>query len=240
MGNIFKNNINVSVEAYKKTNYKKSYERHVFLYTKIKKILKNKKILNILDIGCGNSGFIHYLKKRHPNHNYYGIEINQDLINEAKKEPFLNGIILIKGDARYFKIDRKFDVVIMAGVLSIFDNFKEVLSNMLYHIKPNGRGFVFGAFNSEDIDVIVRCRNNYLQSRIWESGLNMFSLNTIKKYLLHYIKGFKISRFELKIKLKKQKNPGRTFTIEKKNGKNIIVNGANIIRDFYVVEFVKK
>ena len=240
MDNMFKNNINFSVKAYKKTNYKKPYERYVFLYAKIKKFLKTKKILNVLDIGCGNSGFIYYLKERHPNYNYYGIEINQELINLAKKEPFLKDITLIKGDARYFKIDRKFDIVIMAGVLSIFDNFKEALSNMLHHIKPNGRGFVFGGFNSEDIDVIVRCRNNYTHSRRWESGLNMFSLNTVKKYLLPYVKGFKISRFELKIKLRKQKDPVRTYTIELKNGKNIIVNGANIINDFYLVEFTKK
>jgi len=232
-------NINKSIEAYTTTGYTKHYERYDFLYEKMKPHL-GKESLKVLDIGCGDSSFIYYMKKRHPNFKYYGLEISQELIDKAKNEPFLKDITLIKGDARDFKIDEKFDIVIMAGVLSIFDKFKPVLQNMINHMKSSGIGFIWGGFTRSDIDVIVRFRNNFLGSKIWESGLNMISLHTIKRALKPYTTDFEASEFNLKQKMEKQDNPIRTFTIETKEGKNLVVNGANIIRDFHVIKFVKK
>ena len=41
-----------------------------------------------------------------------------------------------------------------------FDDIDDVLSVMIKHIKPGGYGYIFGGFTTDDIDVIVRFRNN--------------------------------------------------------------------------------
>ena len=77
-----------------------------------------------------------------------------------------------------------------------------------------------------------------MDSGLWESGLNMFSLNTIRKKLNSIALDIKFHKFEITIDLEKQENPIRTYTIDTKDGKRLIVNGANIVRDFYLVEFI--
>ena len=170
-----KSNINISIDAYKDSKHGKVYKRYEFVHEKIKNRISKITNPKIFDIGCGDASFICYLKKKYPNAKYYGLEPNQDLIDKARNNHLLDDVKLIKDDACKFKIRERFNIIIMSGVLSIFDEIDVPIRNMIKHLLPGGYGYIFGGFCSADIDVLVRFRNNYLKSTTWESGLNMFS-----------------------------------------------------------------
>lgn len=235
----FSQTANISVDAYKHHKAPKSYERYEFSYQKMKSHLLRNPMLRFIDIGCGDGGFIFYLKKRHPDIAFYGLEPNDELIEHAKKIPALKGVCWLKGDVSTFKLKEKVDLFFMSGVLSIFDDIEVPIRNVMRHVVPGGRGYIFGGFCSQDIDVLVRYRNNYLHRSIWESGLNMFSLETVRKVLRPYSSKINMCPFKIKTNLKNQKDPIRSYTLSTHEKGRIIVNGANIIRDFYLIEIVK-
>jgi len=229
---------NISIESYKNSDYEKfrKYERFQFLINNIDFSNAN----SLLDIGCAKGELIYLLKEKYPNIKYTGLEYSQELIDIALKEPFLKGVKFIKGDAQSFDLQKEFDIVVMSGVLSIFDEIDKVLKIMTKHIKNGGYGYIFGGFNIEDIDVIMRYRNNNYSNE-WESGWNIFSISTIKKTLLNIcdIYNFEYKKFNLHTNLKKSNNPVNSYTIQTKDNQNLIVTGGGIIRDFYLIKFQK-
>ncbi|MBT5771987.1 MAG: class I SAM-dependent methyltransferase [Flavobacteriaceae bacterium] len=183
---------------------------------------------------------IYLLKENFINIDFTGIDISKDLINMAKKEIFLDSVKFIQDDISTFSLKENFDIVIMSGVLSIFDDFEKILLNVLNHMKKESVGFIFGAFNKADIDVIIRYRNNYIESNEWESGWNLFSLKRITDFLESHSKGVEIIKFNLKQEIKKKKNPVSSYTVKLQNDSNLIVTGGGVIRDFYLIKFIKK
>ena len=233
-------NRNFSIDAYKQNQSAKRYERYDFVYEKMKHCFERKPDFKFLDIGCGDGGFLAYLKQRHPAIQCFGLELSQELIRQAKRNRLLKDAVVIRGDLRRFISKETFDVVLMSGVLSIFDDLDVPLRCLLKHLEPGGYGYVFGGFCSEDIDVLVRYRNNYLKNTTWESGLNMFSLNTVKKKLQPDVSKIHLFEFKLGRDLRPQKNPIRTYTLRTREKGRIVINGANIVREFYLIEFQKR
>ncbi|MCH8331532.1 MAG: class I SAM-dependent methyltransferase, partial [Bacteroidetes bacterium] len=179
-----KKHIYLSTDAYKHNpNYDKHYERYDFMYEHLKPLFDANPALEYLDLGCGDASFIYFLKKRHSDASYTGLDNSDELLEIIGNEPFLNDVTIIKGDVVDYDLAKQFDIALMSGVLSIFDDTSIPLSKMADHIISGGKGYIFGGFNSHDIDVQVRFRNNYRKSDIWESGLNMYSLGTTEKDL---------------------------------------------------------
>jgi SAM-dependent methyltransferase len=234
------NNVNNSIATYRTGSYEKylGYQRFGFLYSIMKNNLPEGG--EFLDIGCAKGEFIYFLKEKNCKLNFTGLEYSEELISLAKKEPRLRDVTFVQGDARDFDLNKQFDCALMAGVLSIFDDIEKPLMTMIKHIKFGGYGYIFGGFTIDDIDVIVRFRNNYAGSAIWESGLNMFSLNTVRKAIEPFCSEINFHRFNLSIDLKKQDDPIKTFTLNTKEKDRIVANGANIIREFYLVQFKRK
>jgi hypothetical protein len=58
--------------------------------------------------------------------------------------------------------------------------------------------------------------------------------------LKNYASRIQIHEFKIDIGLRKQKDPVRTYSLMTQENGRIIVNGANIIREFYLIEFRKK
>lgn len=240
MKKAFEDNINRSIDAYKENVlYNKSYERYDFVYEKMKRRFTSDEDITFLDIGSGDSSFIYYLKRKHPRARCHGVEISGELITQARQSGLFNDVQLTRDDARTFRLPECFDFVLMAGVLSIFDELETPLDNMFRHLKDGGWGYIFGGFCSGNIDVLVRIRNNTKKSQIWESGLNMFSLETVKTALKPHISEIWCYPFQLKTNLEKKDDPIRSYTLNTKERGKIIVNGANIIREFFLIEFRK-
>jgi ubiquinone/menaquinone biosynthesis C-methylase UbiE len=233
-------NINKSIETHLTKPYEKfkSYERFKFVGSIIGKKLKNG--AEFLDIGCGKGEFIYFLKDSFPDVRFTGIELSRELVVLAKGEPKLSDVTFIRADAQDFNLKKQFDYVLMSGVLSIFDDFRRLLARMAKHLKPGGYGYIFGCFNFNDIDVLVRYRRNYAGCRKWESGFNMFSLKTIEKALGSFSDEVNCYKFSLPIGLPKHPDSISSYTLDTKESGRIITNATNIITDFYLVEFKKR
>lgn len=235
---VFKENVNTSIESYKNSSYEKvkKYERFKFLSDHVLKMVDPN--CKILDIGCAKGEFIYYLKSvlNDETIKYCGFDLSDELIAIAKNEPELSGVKFVTADVLNFELNEKFDILIMSGVLSIFDDFEKPLRQMFKHMHNKSVGYIFGCFNDDDIDVIVRYRNNYAGSTVWESGYNNYSLKTIDKFIKTFCNEVNLYKFDLSIDLPKEDDPVKSFTLNTVEKGRIITCGAKQITDFWLIE----
>jgi len=222
-------NKNSQIEAYKNIFSLKQHELEFKLL--IQKTIPKDFDGDVLDIGCATGNAINIIKEIYPNSSITGIDLKKELLHIARKrvgpKPKLIQACITK-----YTPEKKFDLIIASGVLSIFDDISKMLNKWINWLKKNSTLYIYGRFNSSDIDTIVYFRNlNY--GNKWESGLNAFSLKTVKKFLQRKKVKYKFKKFKLNKDLKKQKNPIRTFTLKLKNSTRIVVNGANILAEHY-------
>lgn len=69
----------------------------------------------ILDVGCGDGSFFHYLKDQSIVHQYTGIDLSAKMVQRAQER--YPGINIRKKD--FFEETRSFDVVVCSGALSM-------------------------------------------------------------------------------------------------------------------------
>ena len=110
-------------------NYFKLNRKNInHLYKGEKKILS--KVIfegcSILDIGCAEGGFIKIIKSFVKNFDYTGVDVNQKMISLAKKKnPKYK---FFKKDDFYKKFKyKKFDIVLILGLLHLNKEWKKVL-----------------------------------------------------------------------------------------------------------------
>ncbi len=224
--------IHDSIYLTKKPLIKESFK---FLLNEIQKSSKN--FNSILDIGCSNGSFLYLVKKKMPNVKINGIDIREDLLKIAKKN-CKKGLFLkldIGKKNLIVKKENKFDICVMDGVHSIFDDVNIWIENLIKFTKRKSKIFIFGSFNPEPYDVLVRVKKS--NSKIFETGFNRISLDTI-------IKGFKkrnykvnFKKFNLTLNLKKNmKDPRRTYTVRLKNNENLTINGLEQISSKFLIK----
>ena len=223
---------------YLKENRKnKPKESFKFILRKINYTLNNKRIL---DIGSATGDFLYYLSYKYPRSNLFGMDVDKDLINYALKSvPKVEKIFKHDISKKNNKIG-KFDVIFMIGVHSIFDDCMRWLPNVISLLcDKQSKAYIFGIWNDDDIDVILRMKKSDNLNN-WETGWNIFSKTTIKK-CLHKLKvKHKFYDFNLDIDIKKnKKDPLRSWTLDLKNNKKIVVNGACILHKFSLLEISK-
>jgi ubiquinone/menaquinone biosynthesis C-methylase UbiE len=88
-----------------------------------------KKNDTVLDIGCAQGGLFKILKKKFSNIDYTGLDFNKEMINLAKKKIDKKNFFLFKGKNYYSFFKKKFDVVIIFGILHLNTNWKSILIN---------------------------------------------------------------------------------------------------------------
>ena len=139
---------------------------------------------NCLDVGCADGNFLCALGKEFPEMKLTGIDISDDLLQRGKLNAETKNVDIefTLTDMLEYSPDQKFDMIVAAGVLGTVDYFEEPLAKWLEWLDKDGRLFIFGRFNTEDADVIIKCRNNY-NSTEWEYGMNSYSKETIRKFL---------------------------------------------------------
>lgn len=83
--------------------------------------LKNYNVKNVLDVGCGNGLFLDYVKKKRPDINRFGYDINTIMAQEASKK----GHHVFSGEFDKIKISTqkiKFDSICLFQVLEHYAN----------------------------------------------------------------------------------------------------------------------
>ena len=235
-----RNDLNKSIEAYTSSTYEdfREYERFQFLIEKMKGALEESR--SLLDIGCAKGELIYLLKDEHPDIQYAGLEFSRELIDLARQEEKLRNVEFFLGDAREFSLGKEYSITVMSGVLSIFDDIDIPLETMLRHTEPKGHGVIFGGFNRENIDVLVKFRNNFSGETAWESGWNMYSLQTITKILEPFVSSLDTYEFNIRRDIPKKENPVASYTVQTKEMGKLLLTGGNIVRDFHLLHYIKK
>ena len=135
-----------------KTKTKESFK---FLFKDIKKT----KFDSLIDIGCSNGSFIKFLSKKCKNKKIFGADIDQQLLNSAKKRN--ENIKFLRLDiSKKIKneMKKKFDIVILSGVHTIYDDIEPLIKNASSLCKKKGHLFLFGSFNPSKFDIITRVK----------------------------------------------------------------------------------
>lgn len=88
----------------------------------------------ILDIGCAQGGFYKIIKSFLKSFSYTGIDNSEKMILKAKKKfPKGNFYLIRNNDFR--KLRKKYDIVIIYGVLHLTPEWKQILNNTRYLFK---------------------------------------------------------------------------------------------------------
>ena len=136
-------------------------------------ILKKKKFksskIKILDIGCANGELIYFLKKNlNKNFEFYGFDIRSNLLKKAQKK--LPDVHFKKIDiSKKIKTKDKFDIIICAGVICIFDQLNNFFENIKMLSKSKNIIFIFDKLNQYNYNVYnkyedLNSKNRFLQS----------------------------------------------------------------------------
>jgi SAM-dependent methyltransferase len=195
--------------------------------------LNNKRVL---DIGCATGDFLHYLLESFPEALLFGLDVDKELIDRAKKE--------VPSVQEYYELDissefsdiGEFDVVFMLAVYAIWDDVSVWIDPILKLMEKSSeaRGFVFGSWNPHGLDVFVRIKKHD-EEKI-ELGWNQISKETVGAYLDSKGYKHKFHDFSIGIELEKQDDPLRSWTEKMENGEFLVVNGSQIVHKFALLE----
>lgn len=227
-------------------NYKENPKEY---YKYIKRVIEKEfgeKVLNpdfeLLDVGCETGSFLYYLRNNFSEIKLTGMDVMPELLEKVNDGISRNKISTIladisKGETLPLK---KYNVVTMLGVLSIFDNFEVVIDNLLNMVADNGRLYIFGIFNPEDLDVLIKVKKSTQKDNVWESGWNCISKCSVENLIKE--RGFKckFEKFQLDIEIPKHKDdPLRSWTEDMANNEKMVVSGIQLIYHFYLCEIHK-
>lgn len=226
-------------ETYKQTSYEAiaKYDRVGFMMGVMKKTLETTE--SFLDIGCAKGEIIAAFKSKWPEIAYTGVDASDELIELAQSYPPLNGVKFSCGKVEDLNLGSEFDVVLMSGLLSCFDDINLPLKAFMEHLREGGKGYIFGIFNDEDVDTLISfkaCGGN-----AWQSGLNLFSCKTMECALEGKTDQLKWHQFSITTDLDRERgNITKSYTIRTEDGDRLILNGIGLVQSFYMLEFTKK
>lgn len=209
-----------------------------FIVSKSNKYFSVYDDFNILDVGCATGDFLYYMGSQYPNAKLNGIDVMDDLLESAKVNvPNCN---FNKGDIceKNTLPKNSYDAVFINGVHSIFDDIEDWLGNALNLVSRNGKLFVFGIFNKEDVDVLVRVKYSHQSTDDpWQSGWNCFSVKSFENCLgRKSINSFCFHEFILPIDIPKQDDPLRSWTFKYSDQTRGTINGSMILHNFMLLE----
>lgn len=199
-------------------------------------IREQKNLSTAVDVGCAAGEFLYFLNKRHPAVKSVGVDIMPALLEKARR--VLHGGDFREGNAvvRETLPNERFDAVFSLGVLSIFDDMELVVDNLIDLCADGGRIYLFSLFNEDPMDVRVRTRrvDVPVDERQWESGLNVFSIETVGAYLKANPRTKKISfhDFRIGVDLERRGDAIRSWTFRTAEGDRLLTSGSCLIYKF--------
>ncbi len=183
----------------------------------------------VLDIGCGRGDFLKEIGRAFPDAQCVGIDNDKGLVEEAREGVYISCFV---ADALEWEPADSFDILVASGILSCFENFEPPLAKWLSWLRSGGRLYIFGRFNTADIDTIVRTRNKVMNED-WKSALTSYARFTVGGWLGDRGWKHKFQRFYLYLDIPKDGNPINSYTVKCADGTRMVVNGANTVAEHY-------
>lgn len=190
----------------------------------------------LLDIGCATGELIGYLYSRFPEITPTGIDVFDELIEKARANvPAAN---FVKASALDLpsSFANRFDVVTAVGVASVFDEEQIAIfwRSLLNAAKPGGTVAVLSPLNEFGVDTVIRHRKRRDGAPLaWETGWNVYAIETIKEIVASLGASVRIERFHFKGRLDPKPDPVRTWTMSTEKDAEQLTNGLKLLVDHY-------
>lgn len=159
---------------------------------------RNKKKLNILDIGCSWGYFLYLIKEK--GHNPYGLELNKIKRNFVENKLK----IICKSDISYYEINNiKFDVIFLFYSLEYISNPLIYIKNLIKSLSNKGKIIIITPNKNDILNNILK-ENSYSSFFYDENSINYFSylalkriaeFNKIKNYKISFKQGYSLVNF---------------------------------------------
>lgn len=193
----------------------------------------------VLDIGCATGDFLYYIGSLYPEASLTGMDVMPALLDRAATEVpgahFTQGNIMDHATLP----QERYQAVFMNGVHSIFDELRPWLTNLVNLIdqEAGGRGYVFGIFNPEPFDVLVKARPAGEEQGPWQAGWNCFSTASVSKILTELGANHTFHPWTIGIDVPRHpEDPLRSWTFHHQDGTRGIINATQILHHFYLLE----
>jgi len=220
-----------------KVNVKESFK---FIMSEAKETFSkfNKPVVG--DVGCAVGDLLSYIGTLYPDAELNGLDVQPELLAKAKQDiPSLKTHLfdITKGDK---SLGKKFDALFMCGVHGAFEDPKDWVPNFISLLKDTGTGFVYGNFNPDPIDVIMKVRPSGSTGG-YISNWNMVSQQTMKTLLneLGYMAEFKFFQINIDIP-KREEDTLRSWTFKYEDGSRGTINGTQLLHQNFLLKFRKK
>lgn len=227
------------IEEKRKYTPKESFK---FTYEKIKDYFDSLEKPAVADIGCATGEFIYYLTTLYPNGTYNGYDISELLIQKATEEVPEASFKVMNITKKEELPQEKYDAVFMNGLNGAFEDPYSWLPNFTSLLKQGGRAYVYGIFNPIDVDSLVKVRRSEdFGTGEFLSYWNCISQTTISRVLGELGYNAVFHEFKINIDLPMvPENPFRSWTFKLEDGSRGIVNGTQVMHNFYLLEILPK
>lgn len=210
-------------------------ERFAFILREALQALGVTEARSILEVGCAAGDFAHWLTQMFPMASVQGIDLHPALVKAARtRVPHAKFSVGDLEDASTLPL-QPFDVVFMNTVHSHFDDCSEWLDHLLYLVAPGGRLFLFGIFNSQDVDVMVRARYSN-GSRDWLPGWSVLSRKTFQTALTRRGWVGRFVDYRPSILIPRRDDPLSAWTEMGADGEMFIRNGLSQVLQFALLD----
>jgi len=190
----------------------------------------------VADFGCAAGEFLYYLKKIAPAPKYYGYELLPELVEKARQH--VPGVHFATGSVLQSDLAPRhcFDVTFLAGVMSLLDDFRPCVDNLLGWTRPGGRIYLFELLNPHPVDVLMRYRTIEGVEGHW----NMFSRASVAEFLTRRLgpDRYHVVPFEMPFDLAPQpEDPLRTWTFPAE-GRRRFTSGLSMLLNLEILEIL--
>jgi ubiquinone/menaquinone biosynthesis C-methylase UbiE len=236
------------VAEYKNFNTYTSEDHHANVKESFKNLrelisIPSNKKSKVLDVGCATGALIGYLKSHHPDWQYTGIDISDDLLDIARQK--ISGVDWIQGSATNMpgKFKGQYSLITCFGVLGIFDEDDAIklFDELLRCVEPGGEIILFSQFNEMDADTQITHRkyDKHGKDNGWEKGWNNYSMRTVKKWLKDRVSRVEFIDFSMPIDLDPKDDLVRSWTI-KIDQQRRLTNGLKLLIDLKFLKITVK
>ena len=182
----------------------------------------------LLDLGCADALFINHLRKCYPQSEIIGVELDSTLCERARTlTGHSENIEIIQDDVMQFNDNKKFELIIASGIMTIFEDPFEFLEKYTSMLSANGTLIIFGRFNSFPINSKFLIKHVGTDS--WIEPRVSFYTGEIESYLSSKNFTCNFNKFNLPISLQKKDNPFASYTVSLESGEKLVLTGANVV-----------
>lgn len=195
----------------------------------------------ICELGCAGGAFAHHLLSRFPAADLTCVDVQPALIEAARAR--VPGARFVTGDV----LDpaslpaATFDTVFLVALHSHFDDPEQWIAAVLRLLAPGGRAYVFGLFNPDPVDVLVRMREAGADGD-WLPGWNQFSRRTVSAHLDRHGLTHRYLPYEPAVARERTPDPLRSHTVPDPDPRDgappglVFVNGSQLLHRFALLE----